>query len=167
MIVSGVVTGQEVAGVRLRAIPDKVRSSLLRSIQKLSGDLANYVVRTKLSGQVLKRRTGVLAGSIQPLIAQNGGEIIGRVGPLGGDAGKALPYARKWEYGFSGTEPVRAHSRMMTQAWGRPVSPHLIQVRAHTRRLNLPARSFLRTSLEENREAITAALADAVRGAGL
>lgn len=54
--------------------------------------LRGYIVKRKLSGQVLKRRTGRLAGSIQKQVIVKKDEVIGRVG-------SNLKYARIHELG--------------------------------------------------------------------
>lgn len=106
--------------------------------------------KQKVSGDVLKNRTGTLRRAINFRLEELGGRIIGTVGIK-------LRYAAAHEYGFKGTVNVRAHMRMMKVAWGKPVkSPHEIAVRAHTMKMNLPERSFLRSSLRELRSDIVA-----------
>lgn len=104
----------------------------------------------KVSGEVLKNRTGTLRRAINFRVEDAGGRIVGTVGIK-------LRYAAAHEYGFKGTVTVRAHLRMMKVAWGRPVKePRKIEVGAHTMKMNLPERSFLRSSLRELRSDIIA-----------
>ena len=62
--------------------------------------LRGYIVSKKLSGQVLKRRTGRLAGSINKEVITKKDVVIGRVG-------SNLKYARIHELGGT-IRPVRA-----------------------------------------------------------
>ncbi|MGH6980095.1 MAG: hypothetical protein ACREFC_02710, partial [Stellaceae bacterium] len=60
-----------------------------------------------------------------------------------------VPYAGLREYGFHGTETVRAHLRLIKEAFGRPIAPREIAVRSYTRRVDYPAHSYLRTALAD------------------
>ena len=62
MITVDIVGDTEVIA-RLSAIPNRVQQGLVRTLQRFQLDMIREVVR-KLSGPVLKRRTGVLASSI-------------------------------------------------------------------------------------------------------
>jgi hypothetical protein len=44
---------------------------------------------------------------------------------------------------------VPAHQRMVTMAFGKRITPRVTTVRAHMVRMNLPQRSFLRSSLRD------------------
>ena len=57
------------------------------------------------------------------------------------------------EFGFSGTQNVRESLRTVKQAFGRPISPVEAIVRAHSRKVDLPERSFLRSALRELEQA--------------
>lgn len=103
-----------------------LRTGILRSVIKLQ----RHVQQDKLSGQVLHVRTGRLRRSIAQNVEASGNEITGIVST-------AVSYAKTHEYGFKGTVNVRAHDRN-----GHPV-------RGHTRQVNLPERSFLRSALAD------------------
>ncbi|MFX6778543.1 hypothetical protein ABTH52_20150, partial [Acinetobacter baumannii] len=60
-----------------------------------------------------------------------------------------VKYGRIHEYGFSGTVAVRESLRQVNKAFGRPIQTREVAVRAHSRRVNLPARSFLRSALHD------------------
>jgi phage gpG-like protein len=109
--------------------------------------VAEYVRTSKLSGQVLKNRTGTLRRSIRPDAKFEGGEIVGKVGTN-------VSYARPHEFG--GTFRVPSHTRMQSQAFGRAITPVRVNVRAHS--VTFPERAFLRPSLAEKREEVLAAL---------
>ena len=106
-------------------------------------------MKEKLSGQVLKVRTGDLRRSFAlPRFESRGAEIRAYVGTN-------VKYARLHEYGFNGAVAVKSHQRMMTKAFGRIVkNPRLITVRAHSMKMNVRARPFMAPSLKENKENI-------------
>ena len=158
MITAYIVGDQQVLE-RLRAVPDAVNSGLLRAITQLGIELQRDVQQDKLSGQVLRSRTGALKSSIDLRVDQNGGAITANVFT-------DSRYGGVQEYGFAGTVSVRASLRRITEAFGRPIGEKTISVRAYDRRVDLPERSFLRSALEDMRPAIRdgveAALAEAV-----
>lgn len=139
-----------------------VEKALYRTMSRIVIKFARKVKEEKLSGQVLKNRTGRLRRSIAPNVYGSGTTIIGEVGTN-------VEYAAAHEYGFHGTVTVKEHLRMMTKAFGRLVrNPHKIKVSRHQAQRNLPERSFLRSVLEEMRPEIRQdlenALVEAVRG---
>jgi hypothetical protein len=126
----------------LRSLPEAVGSGLARAIAKLGIDLQRRVQQDKLSGQILRDRTGALQSSIELRIDQSPGMVAATVFT-------DSEYARAQEFGFSGTVNVRASLRRITEAFGRPIAEKTISVRAHSRRMDLAPRSFLRSALED------------------
>jgi phage gpG-like protein len=143
---------------RLRALPDAANAGVARAIAKLGITLQNNVQQNKLSGQVLKVRSGALKSSIDVAVDQSSGEITATVFTN-------VDYAAAQEYGFSGTVDVRASLRLIKEAFGHPIAAKTIAVGAHTRRMDLPERSFLRSALADMTPDIGATVADAVREA--
>lgn len=129
----------------LRQFPQTAHANLLRTMQRIGFDLTGYVQQNKLQGQVLKHRTGWLSSHVHPEVQDLG--TAARV-TVGVDA-KAVPYARIHEYGFSGTERVKPHQRIITMAFGRQIDPVTVMVGEFTRTMNMPERSYLRSSLKE------------------
>jgi hypothetical protein len=158
-VITAYLVGDQRVLERLSALPDAVNSGLLRAITRLGIELQRDVQQNKLSGQVLRSRTGSLRSSIDLRIDQNGGAITASVFSDSRHAGAQ-------EYGFAGTVSVRASLRRITEAFGRPIAGKTINVRSYNRRMDLPERSFLRSALEDIRPAIReeveAALAEAV-----
>ena len=158
-MISACVIGEEQALERLRALPEAVNSRLLRAITQLGIELQSDVQQDKLSGQVLRSRSGSLKSSIGVKVDQSGGTITASVF-------SESQYAGAQEYGFAGTVSVRASLRRMTEAFGRPIAEKMISVRAYDRRMDLPERSFLRSALDDMtpaiREEVEAALAQGV-----
>jgi phage gpG-like protein len=159
MITATVVGGTELIA-RLQAMPGGVRDGLARALKRLQLDFIREVVSGKLSGQVLRRRTGSLASSINP-----GGGVTRfeeTDTSLTAFIGTNIKYAHVHEYGFQGTVTVRAHLRRITQVFGRPVTATQ-NVGSYTRRMNLPERSFLRSTLREMEPRIRSEMEQAVR----
>jgi hypothetical protein len=158
-VITAYLVGDQRVLERLSALPDAVNSGLLRAITQLGIELQRDVQQNKLSGQVLRSRTGSLRSSIDLRIDQNGGAITASVF-------SDSRYAGAQEYGFAGTVSVRASLRRITEAFGRPIAGKTINVPGYDRRMDLPERSFLRSALEDMRPAIReeveAALAEAV-----
>lgn len=81
------------------------------------------------------------------------GESIARIVGIdetGGilEKGSRVPYAAVHEFGYQGVQQVPAHQRRITQAFGEPLDePQTVQVSAHKRAMNLPARPALRPGL--------------------
>jgi hypothetical protein len=158
-VITAYLVGDEQLLERLRGISDAVNSGLARCITQLGIDLQRNVQQDKLSGQVLKSRTGTLKSSIDRRVDQNARGATT-------DIFTALRYGAAQEYGFTGTVSVGASLRRIREAFGRPIAEKTISVRAYDRRMALPERSFLRSALDDMtpaiRDAVDAALAEAV-----
>lgn len=141
---------------RLSGMPAKVYDNVLRATQRLAISLQSYIKTDKLSGQVLHVRTGTLRRSINQRVDQTRDQIRGRVGTN-------VIYAPPHEYGFTGPVNVKAHTRKISQAWGRPIAPRDVLVQNYTRQVDLPERSFIRSALADMSAEITEELTDAVR----
>lgn len=138
---------------RLRDTRGRAEESLRDETVRLSIQLSTHVKRDKLSGQVLKNRTGRLRRSINYRVEGEGSKLFGIVGTN-------VVYARAHEYG--GPVTIRAHLRTITQAFGRKLkSPVTFEVRAHT--VTYPERSFLRSALADMSTEIKQKLAQAMR----
>jgi phage gpG-like protein len=159
MAVTVELIGQDAVLLRLRAMGDAVRRSLLRAVTRAAIEVQARV-RQKLAGEVLQERTHHLHDSIHYEVADSASGIVATVGT-------DVVYAAIHEYGFSGSEQVREHMRRVSVAFGKPIEPVDALVRAHSRQVNMPARSFLRSSLTELapeiRSEIQAAVDQAVR----
>jgi murein DD-endopeptidase MepM/ murein hydrolase activator NlpD len=142
---------------RLAALAPQADAALAGAADDLTERLRSLVDR-KLSGEVLNARTGALRASLRAGVEQASG-IVGSVSA-------AAPYARFQEYGFAGTESVRASTRRISRAFGRAIAPVTAPVRAHDRRVDYPAHSYLRSALAELApdigSALRAAMAEAL-----
>jgi len=146
-VITAYLVGDEQLLERLRALPDAINSGLLRGMTQLGIELQRHVQEDKLSGQVLRSRTGSLKSSIDLRVDQSSGAITASIF-------SDSRYAGVQEYGFAGTVSVRASLRRIREAFGRPITEKTISVRAYDHRMDLPERSFLRSALEDMAPAI-------------
>jgi hypothetical protein len=126
----------------VRGFPGRLEARLAAVMQRLGSELQDRV-RDQLSGGALRQRSGRLASGIELDIASAGNSIAVSI-----DAG-GVPYAAYEEYGFHGTETVRAHLRTIREAFGRAIAPRTIAIQSYARRVDYPAHSFLRSALSE------------------
>jgi phage gpG-like protein len=131
-------------------------ADLKREVRKVATDVSATVKDRKLSGQVLRVQTGRLRRSVnyRTTETETGVEAL---------VGTNVSYGRTHEFGFSGEVGVKAHLRRVRQAFGRKLKKvKQVSVRAHSRTVNLPERSFLRSSLREMRTEIDSRIARVV-----
>jgi hypothetical protein len=157
-MITVLVTGDKEVAARFEKLPGAAHSRLVREMQRITIDLQNYVRDSKLSGQVLKNRTGTLRRSINQRVEESGSTITGIVGANLG----AARYAAAQEYGATihlpEIVPVRARALRFVSRSGDVVFAR--RVAAHD--VTLPERSYLRSSLSEKRDEYTGRLASAV-----
>lgn len=152
------ITGDQAVIRMLNAKVPALTKAVLGSVTRASIMLLRYVKEHKLSGQVLKNRTGTLRRKVNYRVTQNATTITGSVGVK-------LSYARIHEMGFDGTENVKAHLRTIKQAFGRRISPVSFEVRAHSRHVHMPRRSFLASALRDKTSEIQGIIRAGVVGA--
>ena len=143
MSIGGNVTGDREVVADLRRFDAAASGEIQNGIVRITLKLLSKVKAQKLSGQALNVRTGRLRRSITQRIDASDSEISGIVGTN-------VEYAAIHEYGFKGSVTIKQHLRLVKQAFGRPLkSPVWATVGAHSKNVNLPARSFLRSALAE------------------
>jgi phage gpG-like protein len=140
-------------------IADRLEERMKPFVQALQG----YVRSQKLQGgHPLHQRTGDLSRSIKAHVERDAKAVSGYVYSEGArDGTPVVPYARIHEFG--GTVHVPAHERLQSYAWGRPIEPRMVRVRAYN--AVYPERSFLRSSLSENRARFEQLVRDCVKEA--
>jgi phage gpG-like protein len=157
-MIEGWITGDKELVARLEAMPARLNGSIGRAVPALMQGL-DESVRAKLSGEVLNARTGMLRGTIVSRIDQTRDSVTAIVGV-------DVPYAAIHEYGFQGTENVRAQLRKIIKAFGKDLkSPVTVSVGAHGRKVDFPERSFLCSALAQMEERIKDELTQAAREA--
>lgn len=157
-MIIGHVTGDTAVLLQIKSRGILLRDTLRRVVQA-QGIRVLRLVKLKVSGPVLKNRTGTLRRKLNVRFTETPNEISATVG-------LKLKYAAAHEYGFDGVVPVREHLRRVTQVFGRPLAePVSATVRAHTVHMKLPERSYLRSTLREEAPSIRDAMRAAVGAA--
>jgi phage gpG-like protein len=150
------LVGDKEVIAKLTAMPNKVKASLERKVTALAYQLLAKV-KGKLSGEVLKVRSGLLRDSAFERVLSTATSVTGQVVEPG-----SVPYAAIHEFG--GTinvpeiVPVKAKA-LMFQAGGATV--FAARTRAHT--VTMPERSYMRSSLADMEQQIREGLNEAVR----
>ena len=157
---------QDALMAHLQQFPERLATSMVKAMNRVTIGVQALVKSGKLSGQVLHVRTGTLRRSINQEVRYAGSGLIE------GIVGTNVEYAAAHEYGFHDTVTVRAHIRRISTSiksqaltaqngkaatiarWvGRESKNRFVKgyadVPAHTREMNMPERSFLRTALKE------------------
>lgn len=122
-----------------RFAPDHLRAAAVRIGLLLSNNM-------KIANRrVLRVRTGALINSLQYRIKQTSSGVEVEAGSYN------VPYAAIHEYGYNGIMSIRAHQRKSTTAFGRKVNPFIQNVRAHSRKMNMPARPYVGPGFEKSK----------------
>lgn len=152
------ISGANELKLKLQGMGEKIRNALSTGMTTAMQDLAAYVKGSKLSGQVLKRRSGNLSSNINPLTIVTSNQVIGSVGTN-------VFYAKYHEFG--GTFDVPGYFRRPRKGTsGKRMGvggTDAIEVLPHT--VTFPERSFLRSSLADTQSQIISTLSAAVKGA--
>lgn len=135
--------GGDILAAVFKAYAADVQDAVIKSVGRSALRLQREVKQNRLSGQVLRVRTGNLRRSIHQRVNVSGNVVSGEVNTN-------VRYGIAHEYGFTGNVNVKASLRQVKQAFGKPLkSPRYVHVRAHTRDVKLPERSFLRSALRD------------------
>lgn len=159
----------EAMAEKLRGLASyKIPLAMKAGIDTAMPDVIENIKATRLSGKGpfpppehrLGVVTGLLRSSVSPIAStMEVGEDSATV--TGGLQVISVPYANIHEFGFSGEESVRAHTRRIIKF--QRTSPRtgkllkrprrtttMSTVRAYTRQMNMPERRPFRTGMEEN-----------------
>jgi phage gpG-like protein len=153
MITIELVGDRELAA-RLDAMPGRVHDGLARAVTRLGLELQRKVQAEKLTGQVLKVRTGSLRSSINTEVTDTPARITASVG-------SNIRYGRVHEYGVDHPWVIAAKrgKALRFEIGGR------VFFRRSVTHPPLPERSFLRSALAEMAPQIDAGLRAAVAAA--
>lgn len=150
MVIDGFVVGDAAVTARFANFGPRLKDELRAAISKLTLKLQREVVQNKLTGQALNVRTGTLRRSIGQRVSEEGASVVGLVSTN-------LSYAKAHEYGFTGSVQVKEHL-------SRSRLGNSFTVQAHSMKMDIKERSFLRSALAEMKAAgtIEAQMAKAV-----
>jgi len=147
------LAGDDALDARLGAFADALGDALVAKAETLAQALADAVKADKLSGQVLAARSGALRDSIEAEVAFDGDAIVATVGSVGD-----LKYAAIQEYGgrTAAHEILPVKSKVLAFVVGGAMR---FATRVEHPGSTIPERSYLRATLDEQSDAIVAALA--------
>ena len=135
---------------KFEGMPAAIHEALLQTVYILDNDLVRYIQDKKLSGQVLKIQTGALKRSIKGDVIDSGTEITGTAF----SSGDVIKYAGIHEYGGNTSPhdivPVKAKA-LRFRSGGKTIFTKIV----HHPGSKMPERSFMRSSLAENKDHIT------------
>lgn len=152
-IINVTITGQRELVARLAALPTNIRGKVRLAVDGLARKLEAHVKNDKLNGQVLRKVTGALQGSIHSESYDTGEKIVGRV-----FSDKSVNYAAIHEFG--GTIPDRYPVRAKALSW-MAGGQRIFAMKA--KGFQMPERSFLRSSLADMKDEIVQTLNAAVQ----
>jgi phage gpG-like protein len=143
---------------KLEGLPGRARIMIERAVSSVTLKLEARV-KERLSGETLQVRSGNLRRSIHSVVESDSTSITGEVVSSG------VAYARIQELGgkvhIPEIVPTKAQALHFMGADGKEVFTK--HVRAHD--VTIPARSYMRSSLEEQKQAIKDELTRAIREA--
>ena len=148
----------------LRTFPERLVEALRRANVQSAGHVLTKMKQAHLvGGNPMNRRTGNLirSWSVIPPVREDDG--------WRGGVGSNCGYAAAHEFGVDKTQNVmvRAHTRKVTQVFGRPVRNVVASVGPFQRaqHTKLPARPYARPAFAETADRIRATHHDAIRRA--
>jgi phage gpG-like protein len=146
---------QDDASAALAAVPDRLREALSSKATELTAALQSRI-QQKLAGEVLDARTGALARAITATINVGSADVSVTIGAAGD-----IKYAAIHEFG--GTIPphqiVPDKARALAFLIG---GKQAFATRVNLPAINMPERSYLRSSLAEMANEIKAGMGEAV-----
>lgn len=136
----------------LKKMPELTVPALFKGMKRAMLLVESTAKTPYLTGKALNVQTGHLRRSVATKVEIRGNKVTGRIGTN-------LSYGRFWELGYDGPMKVKAHARTIRQAFGRPIAPKKVHVKAHTRQVSVSPRPFLRPAVEDNVDKIRKILA--------
>ena len=146
---------------RLRTMPERMGREVAAVM-----DRENELTVGHISARYLSRRgprsLGVRTNRLRSSLRRNRARITGGLGVVS-SIGSNVEYMGVHEFGFSGTVSVRSHTRRVTQAFGVPLSPPVsTNVRAHTRRMDIPERAPIRRGIRDRMDDYVRSISQAI-----
>lgn len=163
-MISGYLIGDRQLVAKMDGLPAAVQRDVAKTVDMLGLRLIQKVVSDKLSGQVLKRRTGRLAASIARGASETRSKFEQTETTATSIVGTNVSYGKTWEYGahvpaYDIFPKNRQALRFMMN--GKEVFARHVHMPAR----DIKARPFLAPALQEMKPLIIAELQAAARNA--
>lgn len=146
-MIEGYVTGDAEVAAKLTETSDKLSLEVYKAVFELSRELVRDIRSKKLSGQVLKNRTGRLSRSVHQAVSQSEGKAVGVVSTN-------VVYAQIHEFGGTINHPggTAYFFDPKASAWrfipnSSPFAADAARTRPH--QIPMPERSFMRSALRD------------------
>ena len=124
---------------------NRIKKEIRKTITALTLKLQRSIQEDMLSGQRLNVQSGRLRGSLVSRISESAEMFEGIVSA----GGAHVKYAFIHEFGLAAAVNIKSHLRHIKQAFGKPITPKDVLVKAHSRTVNFKERRFMRDSLDE------------------
>lgn len=131
--------------IQLNDQNNRIKHEIRQTISALTLKLQRMIQQDMLSGQRLNVQSGRLRGSLVSRVEESSGVIEGIVSA----GGAHVKYAFIHEFGLTAAVNIKSHLRQIKQAFGRPVTPRQVLVKAHSRNVKFHEQRFMRDSLDE------------------
>lgn len=151
------LVGDKQLVTKLDRMPRNITIQVTRRIHMLVQMLRNYIIRNKLSGQVLNHRTGGLWRSISTDTISEPSYIEGKV-----FASADCAYAAIHEYGGKTKAHIIEAKKAKSLAFTGSSGSTVFAKRVNHPGSKMPERSFMRSSLTDKKKTITNEISDAV-----
>lgn len=124
---------------------NRVKIEIRKTITALTLKLQRTIQEDMLSGQRLNVQSGRLRGSLASRISESTEMFEGIVSA----GGAHVKYAFIHEFGLAAAINIKSHLRHIKKAFGKPIAPRDVLVKAHSRTVKFDERRFMRDSLDE------------------
>lgn len=131
--------------IQLNEENNRIKKEIRKTITALTLKLQRTIQEDMLSGQRLNVQSGRLRGSLVSRISESAEMFEGIVSA----GGAHVKYAFIHEFGLAAAVNIKSHLRHIKQAFGKPITPKDVLVKAHSRTVNFKERRFMRDSLDE------------------
>ncbi|WP_173910748.1 hypothetical protein [Acinetobacter sp. Marseille-Q1618] len=124
---------------------NQIKTEIRKTITALTLKLQRTIQEDMLSGQRLNVQSGRLRGSLASRITESAEMFEGIVSA----GGAYVKYVFIHEFGLAAALSIKSHLRRIKQAFGKPITPKDVLVKAHSRTIKFDERRFMRDSLDE------------------
>lgn len=131
--------------IHLNEENNRIKKEIRKTITALTLKLQRTIQEDMLSGQRLNVQSDRLRGSLVSRISESAEMFEGIVSA----GGAHVKYAFIHEFGLAAAVNIKSHLRHIKQAFGKPITPKDVLVKAHSRTVNFKERRFMRDSLDE------------------
>lgn len=136
-----------IGGSPTQRILEAIRAGLDQENEYTVGAAVERRMSFSRSGPPTMEGLRVQSGLLRRSLRRNDAVISGN--SVLGSIGSNVRYFGVHEFGFHGRQRVRAHTRRIAQAFGKKIKAREIEVKAHERSVNMPARRMVRRTIEE------------------